>query len=143
MKVLAIDIGGNHVKLGEVLNCRLSDDDREIVIHARIRDEYAPLVGMNSKFWNAGGINIPIGLFSCANISDESAQTLISGSIEFATPPDFQNAATNGAVFSLNEKSEDEWAKWPPVIPLTFVPETMPNKTPAAKLKNLYPGFTP
>ena len=125
------------IQVGEVLDCRLSDNAREVVIHARIREEYAPLVRMNSKFWNAGGINIHIGLFSGANISAESAQTLISGGIEFATPPDFQNAATNGAVFSLNEKSDDDWEKWSPAIPLPSVPEAMTNKTFAPNLINL------
>ncbi len=134
---------GGSPRVGEVLDCRLNDDAREVVIHARIREEYAPLVRVNSKFWNAGGVNIHIGLFSGANISAESAQTLISGGIEFATPPDFQNAATNDTVFSLSEKSEDEWEKWSPAIPLTFVPEAVANKTPAPNLKNLRQGFTP
>jgi hypothetical protein len=98
---------------------------------------------MNSKFWNAGGINIHIGLFSGANISAESAQTLISGGIEFATPPDVQNAATNGAVFTLNEKAEDEWEKWSPAIPLPAVPEPMINNTPSPNLKNPYPVYAP
>ena len=125
------------IQVGEVLDCRLGDDAREVVIHARIREEYAPLVRMNSKFWNAGGIHVHIGLFSGANISAESAQTLISGGIEFATPPDFQNAATNGAIFSLNEKSDDEWGKWSPAIPLPSVPEAMTNKPPAPNINNL------
>jgi paraquat-inducible protein B len=125
------------IQVGEVLECRLSDDAREVVIHARIREEYAPLVRKNSKFWNAGGINVHIGLFSGANISAESAQTLISGGIEFATPPDFQDAETNGAVFILNEKSEDEWEKWSPVIPLHSVPEAVTHKNPEPNLNNL------
>ena len=125
------------IQVGEVLDCRLGDDAREVVVHARIREEYAPLVRLNSKFWNAGGINIHIGLFSGANISAESAQTLISGGIEFATPPDFQNAATNGAIFNLNEKPDDAWEKWSPAIPLHSVPEAMTNKTRAPNLKNL------
>ena len=107
------------------------------LIHARIGEEYAPLVRINSKFWNAGGIDFHLGLFSGAKITAESAQTLISGGIDFATPPDFQNAATNGAVFSLNEKSEDEWEKWSPAIPLHSVPEVITNKTPAPNLNNL------
>jgi paraquat-inducible protein B len=131
------------IQVGEVLEFRLSDDSRKVVIQARIREEYAPLVCMNSKFWNAGGINIHIGLFSGANISAESAQTLISGGIEFATPPDVQNAATNGAVFTLNEKAEDEWEKWSPAIPLPAVPEPMINNTPSPNLKNPYPVYAP
>jgi paraquat-inducible protein B len=125
------------IQVGEVLDCRLGDDAREVVVHARIREEYAPLVRLNSKFWNAGGIHVHIGLFSGLNISAESAQTLISGGIEFATPPDFQNAATNGAIFNLNEKPDDAWEKWSPAIPLHSVPEAMTNKTPTPNLKNL------
>jgi paraquat-inducible protein B len=104
-------------------------DAREVVIHARIRKQYAPLVRVNSKFWNAGGIDFHFGLFSGANLTAESAQTLVSGGIEFATPPDFQDAVTNGATFTLNEKSEPDWEKWSPVIPLHAVPEAKVNKT--------------
>ena len=110
------------VQVGEVMDCRLSDDATNVVIHARIREPYAALVRGNSKFWNAGGINIHIGLFSGANISAESAQTLISGGIAFATPPDYQDAVTNGAVFILNEKLKAEWEEWSPAIVLHAVP---------------------
>jgi len=117
------------IQVGEVVTCRLSDDARQVVIHARVAEEYAPLVRLNSKFWNAGGINFHIGLFSGATISAESAQTLISGGIAFATPPDFQPAVTNGAEFILNEKPGDDWAKWSPAIPLQSVPEASISKT--------------
>jgi paraquat-inducible protein B len=117
------------IQVGEVLDCRLSDNGREVLIHARIGKQYAPLVRMNSKFWNAGGIDFHLGLFSGAKITAESAQTLISGGIAFATPPDLQNAATNGTVFGLNEKMEAEWEKWAPAIPLHSVPEALTNST--------------
>jgi paraquat-inducible protein B len=76
-------------------------------------------------------------LFSGAKITAESAQTLISGGIAFATPPDFQKVATNGTVFNLNEKSDAEWEKWSPAIQLQFVPKATPSKTP---LPNLIPS---
>ena len=117
------------IQVGEVLDCRLSEDAREVVIHARIDQEYAPLVRMNSKFWNAGGISFHLGLFSGAKISAESAQTLVSGGIAFATPPEPQGAVTNGAVFVLNEKPDDAWTKWSPAIPLHVAPEAITNKT--------------
>ncbi len=122
------------IQVGEVLDCRLSEDAREVVIHARIDQEYAPLVRMNSKFWNAGGISFHLGLFSGAKISAESAATLVSGGLAFATPPEPQAAATNGAVFLLNEKPDDAWTKWSPAIPLHFAPEAITNK---ASLPNL------
>jgi paraquat-inducible protein B len=117
------------VQVGEVLECRLSEDARKVLIQARVDEDYAPLVRMNSKFWNAGGINFHLGLFSGAKLTAESAQTLVSGGIEFATPPDFKSAASNGAVFVLNEKSDAEWEKWSPAIPLRSVPDAMTNKT--------------
>ena len=124
------------VQVGEVLDCRLSDDAREVIIHARIREEYAPLVRINTKFWNVGGISFHIGFFSGAKISAESAQTLISGGIAFATPTDFQNAVTNGAVFKLNEKSEADWEKWSPAIPLHSLPAASANKPPSPDLNS-------
>ena len=122
------------IQVGEVVSCRLSDDAREVLIHVRVDQEYAPLVRLNSKFWNAGGIQIHLGLFSGANISAESAQTLLSGGISFATPPELQAAATNGAEFSLNEKPEDAWVAWSPAIPLQAVPAAVISNPPVPDL---------
>jgi paraquat-inducible protein B len=117
------------VQVGEVLECRLGEDARNVLIQARIDEQYAPLLRVNSKFWNAGGIYFHLGLFSGATVSAESAQTLVSGGIAFATPPELQNAATNGAVFILHEKIDDAWEKWSPVIPLHSVPDATTNKS--------------
>jgi paraquat-inducible protein B len=114
------------IQVGEVLQSRLAENAREVIIDAFIQTNYAPLVRMNSKFWNAGGLNIHLGLFSGAQISAESAQTIVSGGIEFATPPDFQAAATNGTVFTLNEKLDDAWKKWTPAIALSSPPPAAP-----------------
>ncbi|MGH7953065.1 MAG: MlaD family protein [Limisphaerales bacterium] len=117
------------IQVGEVLNFRLADDARNVIVHARIRQEYAPLVRVDSEFWNAGGINIHFGLFSGAQISAESAQTLVSGGIAFATPPDFGDAATNGSIFQINEKEDDSWKDWNPAIPLHTQPVAKTKKS--------------
>ena len=122
------------IQVGEVVSCRLSDDAREVVVQVRVDEEYAPLVRLNSKFWNAGGIRFHLGLFSGASISAESAQTLLSGGISFATPPELQAAVTNGAEFSLNEKPEDAWAAWSPAIQLHSVPDAVISKNPVPNL---------
>jgi paraquat-inducible protein B len=122
------------IQVGEVVSCRLSDDAREVVIQVRVDEEYAPLLRLNSQFWNAGGIQIHLGLFSGASISAESAQTLISGGISFATPPELSAPATNGAEFQLNEKPQDAWATWSPAIPLHAVPEAVIAKSPGSML---------
>jgi paraquat-inducible protein B len=119
------------LQVGEVLACQLANDAREVVVQARVRREYAPLVRLNSMFWNAGGIKIHVGLFRGAEISAESAQTLLSGGIEFATPTEAGAAASNGAVFELNEKPKDAWKSWEPSIPLPLADQAPLNITPA------------
>lgn len=117
------------IQVGEVLDFRLDDDARYIVVHARIHQEYAPLVRMDSEFWNAGGINAHLGLFSGLNISAESAQTLVSGGIAFATPTTYGPPATNGTVFMLNDKEDATWQDWNPLIPLQSVPAAQGEKS--------------
>jgi paraquat-inducible protein B len=106
------------IQVGEVLGFQLAESAQAVMVRARVRPEYAPLVRLNSKFWNAGGIDVRIGLFKGAEISAQSAQTLLSGGVEFATPPEPGEAAANDAVFDLNEKPKEEWKNWAPSIPL-------------------------
>jgi len=124
------------IQVGDVTGFHLSDDSRNVIVDARIRDEYAPLVRVNSAFWNAGGINFHAGLFSGIQVSAESAQTVVSGGIAFATPPNFGPAATNGMVFALNKKEDDAWKTWNPSIELKSVPE-------GVKAKNSLPLINP
>ena len=117
------------VQVGEIMDFKLADDARHVLLHGRIHEEYAPLLRTDSKFWNAGGIDVHIGLFSGAQISAESASTVLSGGIAFATPTNYGDAATNGTVFGLADKADDEWKKWDPAIPLHGVPEAQKEKS--------------
>jgi paraquat-inducible protein B len=122
------------IQVGEVLGYQLAENAQGVMVRARVRAEYAPLVRLNSKFWNAGGIDVRIGLFKGAEISAQSAQTLLSGGIEFATPPASGEAAAKGAVFELNEKPKDEWKNWVPSIPLRL-PGQAPSSVAASESK--------
>jgi paraquat-inducible protein B len=121
------------IQVGEVLNCQLAEDARSVIVQARVSQPYAPLVQQNSKFWNAGGIDVRIGIFKGAEISAQSAQTLLSGGIEFATPPEPSEAATNGSVFVLNEKSKDAWKEWVPSISLHLPAQTNDSVAPSER----------
>ncbi|MGH7939641.1 MAG: MlaD family protein [Limisphaerales bacterium] len=112
------------VQIGEVTGLHLDQNARFVVVEARIQRNYAALVRKDSQFWNAGGINAHVGLFSGLQISAESAATLVSGGIAFATPEDFGSPATNGSVFFLNEKPDPKWQSWSPDIPLGKTPLT-------------------
>jgi paraquat-inducible protein B len=117
------------IQVGEVLDFRLGDNARYLVVHARIHQNYTPLLRVDSEFWNAGGISAHLGLFSGLNISAESAQTLISGGIAFATPQVYGPPATNGSVFYINEKEDTAWESWNPIIPLQPEPTATGQKS--------------
>ncbi len=119
------------IKVGEVLKYQLGNDAQEVKLQARIHKDYVPLVRSNSKFWNAGGIDFHFGLFRGAEISAESARTLLSGGIEFATPTEAGEPTTDGAVFRLYDKPEDAWKNWMPAIQLTLTEQTTNSDQPS------------
>ncbi|HXC36810.1 MAG TPA: MlaD family protein [Candidatus Acidoferrales bacterium] len=125
------------VQVGEVTGVHLDQNAEFVVVEALIRQQYAPLVRANSQFWNAGGINAHVGLFTGLQISAESASTLVSGGISFATPEKYGPAVTNGSIFFLNEKPDPKWQSWSPTIPLG---EVMPE---APKIKSSMPQIGP
>ena len=117
------------IQVGEVTGFHLADEASNVVINARIFEDYAPLVRVDTRFWNAGGIDFHAGLFSGIQISAESAQTIVSGGIAFATPPNYGPRATNNTVFPLNKKENEDWKNWSPAIELQGVPEGQATKT--------------
>ncbi len=74
------------IKVGKVTGTRLSGDSRSALISVAIQNYYAPLVRIDSKFWNASGIKIDFGLFKGAKVRTESMQSILEGGVAFATP---------------------------------------------------------
>jgi paraquat-inducible protein B len=105
------------IQVGEVLNYELGSDSQLVKISAIIEPHYEPLVRMNTVFWNAGGINVNIGLFGAA-ISAHSFQSLISGGIAMATPNTAEKEAPQGTTYRLYEKPDEKWLAWEPAIHL-------------------------
>jgi paraquat-inducible protein B len=97
-------------------------------VRGRIQTEYAPLVRSDSVFWNAGGIEMHVGLIHGLDIRAESAKALLSGAIEMATPDKYGPAAANGTSYSLQEKPLPDWKKWNPDIALQLEPEASLSK---------------
>ena len=103
---------------------------RQVVIHARVWEEYAPLVRQKSKFWNAGGLDLHLGLFTGVQITAASPRTVVSGGIAFASPPESRMPATDGTTFDLYEKLEPGWTEWTPVINLHLPQQALHTNTP-------------
>ena len=106
------------IQVGEVLRGSLGEDSRTVIIEARIWQEYAPLVRPESKFWNAGGLDLHVGLFNGLQINSQSPKPIVSGAIPLAPPPVLGPVASNGTTFVLNDKPVDKWKEWTPAITL-------------------------
>jgi paraquat-inducible protein B len=111
------------IQIGEITTYQLGPDSRNVVVHARVHEAYAPLVRDNSVFWNAGGIDMHIGLIHGISVQAESAKALISGAVEMATPDNYGAPAKDGATFLLEEKAPEASKKWNPLIALQLQPE--------------------
>lgn len=107
------------VEVGEVTAVGFEDGAPSVLVHAVVRQRYAPLVQEGSVFWNAGGLHAKFGLFSGASIDVESLKALLAGGVAFATPEAEGGAqAADGSHFVLHDKPEDEWLTWRPSVQL-------------------------
>ncbi len=108
------------VKVGEVIGVDLASTADSVNIYINIADKYAKLVTAQSAFWNTSGLHIDAGLFSGVKVDSESIETLLAGGIAFATPEDADGLTpvTSGHSFKLNDKFQEKWHDWQPVIML-------------------------
>jgi paraquat-inducible protein B len=105
------------IQVGEVFSVRLGAESQAIETTVHIKKHFAPLIRVNSKFWNAGGINMNVSL-SGLDITAQSAEALIAGGVSLATPDTTQKEAQDGTAFRLYDKPQTEWLAWSPVIRL-------------------------
>jgi paraquat-inducible protein B len=105
------------IQVGQIAKTELGPESQTVRITVEIQKHYAPLVRLNSRFWNAGGVNVNIGL-NGASISAQSVQTLVSGGVAFATPDLSEKEAPAESAFRLYDKPDETWLAWSPKIPL-------------------------
>ena len=109
------------IEVGAVQNFHLSTNASAVVIRVFIGERYANLVRSGSKFWNASGLDVKVGLFRGAEINVESLKSLISGGIAFASRDAKEPPARDNMAFPLEDEPKKEWLEWAPHLPI--VPE--------------------
>jgi paraquat-inducible protein B len=124
------------VEVGSVQYFVLSDDATVVNVHVLIETNFAPLVRTDTKFWNAGGINVDLRFFHI-DLNAQSIKSLVIGGIAFATPSSPGEPAPQQTVFPLNEKVEDGWLKWSPSIPIANTKIKMSESPPVLLLKSM------
>lgn len=95
------DILYRNIPIGVVQSYELSKDRQSVLLDVFIEHDYEHLVKQNSRFWNAGGVEISGGLEGI-KVRAPSVQTILAGGIELYTP-EFGNKspAKDGEVFDL------------------------------------------
>lgn len=117
------------IQVGEITYFQLGSDARNVLVHGQIWPEYAPLVRPESRFWNAGGLDLHVSLFRGIEVNTFSPKTLLSGGVEFATPPVSTLPGSNGLSFFLYEKPDPKWKTWTPAIELHLPQEASHTNT--------------
>lgn len=103
--------------VGKVTRLELGPTADRVLVHILIEPRYAALVRGGSRFWNASGIGVDLGLLKGAQIRTESLEALLEGGVAFATPEE-ASPVHPGQTFALFDEPQDEWLGWTPKIPL-------------------------
>ena len=75
------------IRVGSVQDHALSEEGKTVRVRVHIEEQFASLVGENTRFWNASGIHVEAG-FSGVKVRTESVAALLTGGLAFDTPED-------------------------------------------------------
>ena len=103
--------------VGKVTRVELGPNADRVLVHILIEPRHAALVRGGSRFWNASGIDVEVGLLKGAQIRTESLEAILEGGIAFATPDEVRPVQP-GQTFALFDAPQPEWLQWAPKIPL-------------------------
>ncbi|WP_407333065.1 MlaD family protein [Enterovibrio sp. 27052020O] len=79
------------IRVGEVVDYRLTPDNQGVTLSLSIKKEYAKLVMKSSKFWNVSGVSADIGL-NGVDVKVENLASVLAGGIAFDSPQDAEHA---------------------------------------------------
>jgi paraquat-inducible protein B len=90
------------VSVGEVEGYTLAPDGTHVTVTAFIRAPWDDLVHPETRFWNAGGVDVTVGAEGI-RVRADSWQQLLSGGVAFETPQSVLTAppSADGADFKL------------------------------------------
>lgn len=101
------------VKVGSVLSFDLSPTGQSVNVRIVVEGEYSHLVRSNTTFFNASGVDLVVGLKGLV-LRAPSLESVVSGGVEFATPPTPGTRVENGASFKLEPQPPKDAADWAP-----------------------------
>jgi paraquat-inducible protein B len=107
----SLDVGSpiyfRQIKVGEVVQYELNEHSKAIILKIFIHAPHHNLVRKNTRFWNAGGIDLTLDARGI-KVDTQSIVSIFSGGIAFDTPPSLEPTAPaeTGEVFPLYKNRE-------------------------------------
>lgn len=112
----SLDVGSpvyyRKFRVGQVVSYLLNEDGNSVSIKIFIQSAYQNLVKNNTRFWNAGGLDVSIGAEG-VKVDTESLVSLLIGGIAFDSPANLESdsIAKEGHEFQLFVNKELAFAK--------------------------------
>ena len=114
-RLSSLDVGSpvyfRQIKVGQVVAYNIDPKGNEVIINVFVRAPYHHFVRKNTRFWNAGGLDISVDAAGI-KVDTESLVTVILGGIAFETPVNLEpgDVTEDGDIFVLyrNRESIDE-----------------------------------
>lgn len=100
------------IRVGQVLSYDFAPEGDSLLIHIFIESPHDAQVRRNSRFWNASGIDISLGIDG-AQLHAESLMTVLAGGIAFATPSGVLagEPVAEGEFFPLHDNQQNSFQK--------------------------------
>jgi paraquat-inducible protein B len=99
------------LNVGQVIGYDLEEDGKSVKIEAFVREPYDKYVTDQTRFWQAGGIDVSMGAEGFS-VHTQSVLSMLIGGIAFETPPsaDDPKPAGEKAVFTLFSSNKEALA---------------------------------
>jgi len=115
-KLGSIDVGVpvyfRQIKVGQVVAYELNKDGQAVTIKVFVNAPYDGLVRENTRFWNAGGIDVSFDAGG-VKVNTESLMSIVLGGVAFETPVSLEpgEVAQEGYLFTLYDSREKSYQK--------------------------------
>ncbi|KPJ90193.1 MAG: hypothetical protein AMJ53_14570 [Gammaproteobacteria bacterium SG8_11] len=112
----SLDIGSpvyyRKFRVGQVVSQELDSDGNEVNIKIFVHAAFQHLIRQNTRFWNAGGIDVKVGTDGL-QVNTESLVSLLIGGIAFDTPSNLEagTVAQEGQSFPLFASKDKAFEK--------------------------------
>ncbi|MDC0936350.1 paraquat-inducible protein A [Pirellulales bacterium] len=121
-----------NVRIGGIIETGLAADGSAVETRVYIRPEGRHLIRRETKFWNAGGVQVTGGLTQFS-LHIGTVETIVHGGIAVAVPPAPGAEVGSGARFKLYDQPQEKWLQWKPSVEnrLLPMPANLPTLRPA------------